>query len=75
MEPVQSSAPETWQTHLANYQRPDLELFSGEFLTKWGAKKWSPGEADKRAAHHLHVQLTSRVATQPLPNLEGVEPA
>jgi hypothetical protein len=35
--------------------------------------EWKPSDPDKAAAWDLYVELLTRIATQPLPDEEGVE--
>jgi hypothetical protein len=72
---IAHSETETWRVHLATYRSLDLELFDEVFLSRWGNREWNPGDADRRAADFLHIHITSRISTQPLPNLEGIETA
>lgn len=65
----------TWGQHLECYQQPDSPLLSREFLERWGQTIWSPSLADKKAAAELHTQVATRVTTQPLGYLDGVESA
>jgi hypothetical protein len=58
---------------LATYQSTGPALFDENFLNKHGNGAWKPGDADKRAADLLHIQITSRAASQPLLDLEGYE--
>ena len=62
-----------WRKFLAQYSQGDNALFDYAFVERWGNKDWSPNDGDKKAAAKLHVQMISRVTTQPLDYLEGVE--
>src|SRR5260370_22586007 len=64
---------ETWCAHLAAYQSTGPAVFDENFLNKHGDAVWKPGDADKRAADLLHIQITSRAASQPLLDHEGYE--
>jgi hypothetical protein len=66
---------DSWRHHLAAYQFSHTALFDAAFLDRWGDRRWNPEEADKRAAAELHTQISSRITTQPLGYLEGVEVA
>ena len=68
-----SPATNNWRQHLVAYQLSDVALFDAAFLDRWGDRSWNPEEADKRAAAELHTQISSRITTQPLGYLEGVE--
>ncbi|WP_354099905.1 hypothetical protein [Bradyrhizobium sp. S3.9.2] len=47
--------------------------FDVDFHNRFGDRIWLPSDADKVAAHLFHVELISRVATQPLGYSSGVE--
>jgi hypothetical protein len=64
-----------WEEFLAPYQTKPNEVFSVTFLKRWGKKEWKPSQADRRAAAMLHTQITSRITTQRLGYLDGVEKA
>ncbi|SRR5713226_652461 len=72
---VSGPGTETWQAHLAPFRSSDPELLDEAFFDRWGSRPWKPEEADRRAAYLLHIQLTSRVATQPISDLDGMEEA
>ena len=62
----------SWREFLTEY--PEREgLFDAAFVKRWGDQDWSPVEDDKVAAAKLHVQIVSRITTQPLGYLEGDE--
>lgn len=63
----------TWHQHLQPYLHPNSELLDAAFDQRWGAEKWTPDSSDKKAAAKLHNQLVSRITTQRLRYLEGVE--
>jgi hypothetical protein len=63
----------TWAEFLDQYQRGRPALFSEPFLRRWANEPWKPKENDRKAASKLHIQLTSRITTQRLGYLEGVE--
>jgi hypothetical protein len=76
----------TWSQHLAGYitvTTPNLNgdaLFGAEFLSRWGDEIWPVYDPvantdDITAAARLHVQLISRITTQRLPYVDGVEAA
>lgn len=62
-----------WRKFLARYSQGHDALFDNPFLERWGKDKWNPNADDKNAAAKLHVQMVSRITTQPLGYLEGVE--
>jgi len=65
---------ETWEKKI----RPALSssaAFGETFFKEHGDRPWAPNEADHRAALSLHIELVSRVATQPLDYSQGVEEA
>jgi hypothetical protein len=62
-----------WEEFLAPYQTKPNEVFGVTFLKRWGKKEWKPSHADRRAAAMLHTQITSRITTQRLGYLDGVE--
>jgi hypothetical protein len=62
-----------WREFLTPYQTAGRELFSDSFLLRWGSKRWKPTDDDRKAAALLHIQIVSRITTQPLGYLEGVE--
>ncbi|MGR9270751.1 hypothetical protein ACU8OQ_25705 (plasmid) [Rhizobium leguminosarum] len=64
-------APGTWAGTLAAFSRDGV--FADDFLAIYGARNWEPNAADQHAAHLFHVQLISRIATQPLNYSEGME--
>ncbi len=65
----------TWKDFLEPYQSGDGELLSAEFMRRWGAEPWEPNDDDRTAAAKLHTQITSRITTQRLGYLDGVEAA
>ncbi|MGX8008379.1 patatin-like phospholipase family protein [Mesorhizobium sp. ORM8.1] len=48
-------------------------VFGPDFMREFGDRLWAPSEADMLAAHELHIELISRIATQPLGYASGVE--
>jgi hypothetical protein len=62
-----------WRQFLGQYSLGDNALFDCAFLERWGREKWNPNTEDKTAAAMLHVQMISRITTQRLGYLEGVE--
>ena len=48
-------------------------MFDSVFFDRWGSEPWNPTEDDRAAAGKLHVQIISRITTQPLGYLDGVE--
>ncbi len=63
----------TWAEFLEPYSRGCVVLFREPFLRRWANELWQPNDDDRKAASKLHTQLTSRVTTQRLGYLEGVE--
>jgi len=63
----------TWGSVLSGLGLSSRSAFGSDFLTTYGARNWLPAEADRNAARKLHVELASRIATQPLGYGEGVE--
>lgn len=64
-----------WADVLSRYDADGSPLFGGAYLACHGDLEWDPCQADSEAAGALHVQLVSRVATQPLGYSEGDERA
>ena len=62
-----------WREFLTPYSQGDEALFDNAFLERWKDKEWSPVDDDQVAAAKLHVQIISRITTQPLGYLEGDE--
>ena len=62
-----------WRKFLAQYSQGEDAPFDAAFLERWGKEKWRPNAEDKKAAAKLHVQMISRITTQRLGYLEGVE--
>jgi len=62
-----------WASFLTRYQANGIVLFSEEFISRWGDEQWNPTDEDCAAAGKLHNQITSRIATQRLGYLDGVE--
>lgn len=62
-----------WETQLRAYRSEHGSLFSDAFLARWGDQEWAPTATDKQAAGALHIELISRIATQPLGYSDGVE--
>jgi len=63
----------TWQDFLEPYQPAGGKLLSVEFMRRWGSERWEPNDEDRQAAAQLHTQITSRITTQRLGYLDGVE--
>ncbi|MES2922376.1 MAG: patatin-like phospholipase family protein [Verrucomicrobiota bacterium] len=61
--------PATWSQFLAAYD----PLVDSQFTARWCDEAWQPGDDDSRAAAKLHMQADSRIATQQLGYLDGVE--
>ncbi len=68
-----SNSSTTWRQHLAALNPGPSSIFDADFLGRFGKRMWNPCDADKVAAHTFHVELISRVATQPLGYSSGVE--
>ncbi len=67
-----SDGAETWRETLAS-QLADDSAFGVDFFEAYGELRWGHNNADRNAAHALHVELISRIATQALGYSEGVE--
>jgi hypothetical protein len=61
-----------WRFELAQWAGDNL-LFNERFLATYGSRVWSLSSADHVVAHALHVELISRITTQPLGYNEGSE--
>ena len=62
-----------WAEFLGPYQAGDTPLLSKAFVTRWGGERWEPKDVDRKAAGKLHVEVASRISTQRLGYLDGVE--
>src|ERR1700688_3341165 len=62
-----------WGDFLHEYQEGVAALFSDEFMRRWEREPWQPNDDDRKAAAKLHIQITSRITTQRLGYLDGVE--
>lgn len=63
----------SWRTVLSEWASED-SLFDERFFAVHGDRKWGVKETPERAAaHSLHVELVSRITTQPLGYNEGSE--
>jgi len=62
-----------WREFLSPYSQGDGALFDNSFLERWGDQNWDPDTEDRTAAAKLQVQMISRITTQQLGYLEGVE--
>lgn len=71
--PVNPADQGTWQSHLVLYNKQSVPLFAEHFLVRWGAVPWNPSPADRAAAGNLYTEIVSRVATQKLSYVDGVE--
>lgn len=69
MEP--SPAPPTWKDVLDTDAW--RSLFSPGFLDRWQDAPWAPVQDDREAAARLHTEIASRIASQRLGYLDGVE--
>ncbi|CAN7700148.1 hypothetical protein [Mesorhizobium sp. LjRoot246] len=63
----------TWRQALSQLEPSEESAFGPDFLRVYGERLWQPNDADRSAAHSLHVELISRIATQTLSYSEGVE--
>ncbi|PZM08062.1 hypothetical protein [Rhizobium tubonense] len=63
----------TWRGHLSKWAEEPNGLFGEDFFARYGDRLWDPTVADQKAAHSFHVELISRIATQPLGYSEGIE--
>ncbi|WP_416409612.1 patatin-like phospholipase family protein [Agrobacterium rosae] len=64
-----------WLAALSDWSGAD-SLFDAKFLAAYGHREWGPlDEKDRSAAYSLHVELISRISTQPLAYNEGSEKA
>ena len=68
-----SKDPETWRDVLTHLGTQHEGAFGADFLAAYGERLWQPNDADGKAAHSLHVELISRIATQFLGYSDGVE--
>lgn len=50
-------------------------LFDATSVERWANEEWCPSTEDKKAAAKLYVQIVSRISTQRLSYLDGVEKA
>lgn len=66
-----SAKPDTWKQFLATYDG----LIDRQFIARWGNEIWQPDDDDTKAAAKLHMQFASRITTQQLGYLDGVEKA
>jgi hypothetical protein len=64
-----------WHEYLQPYLQAEGNLFDDAFVARWGEETWNPTDKDAVAAAKLYGQLVSRIATQRLGYLEGVEEA
>lgn len=71
-EGAQREGKRTWADALRD-PSSGSNVFGPDFFAVHGPRTWAPTNGDRHAAHALHVQLVSRVATQPLGYGEGVE--
>lgn len=62
-----------WRDSLKEYLEGKPPLFDAPFMERWGELKWDPQPADRTAAAKLHTQIISRITTQRLGYLDGVE--
>ena len=65
----------TWNEYLKNYLPPSSVLLDAVFAKRWGEQEWLPNGEDRKAAARLHTQIVSRITTQRLGYLDGVETA
>lgn len=62
-----------WPEFLKPYSGGNDALFDSAFNQRWAGEEWRPSDEDKKAAAKLHVQMISRITTQRLGYLDGVE--
>ncbi|MBB4232187.1 patatin-like phospholipase family protein [Rhizobium mongolense] len=64
-----------WRDALSAWGGDD-PLFDDKFFEAYGHREWlDPPDSDRNAAYSLHVELISRISTQPLAYNEGSEKA
>src|SRR5712692_216477 len=63
----------TWSEYLKDYLPPVGILLDEAFTKRWGKQEWEPNDEDRKAAARLHTQIVSRITTQRLGYLDGVE--
>jgi Patatin-like phospholipase len=66
-------AAKTWREVLLMSGQSAEGIFGADFIKAYGDQSWAPADADRSAAHSMHVELMSRIATQPLGYSDGVE--
>ena len=64
---------ETWKDVLTPHRTATRALFDDAFIAHWKAEPWAPCEEDRKAAAKLHMEINSRIASQRLGYLDGVE--
>jgi hypothetical protein len=64
-----------WKEMLDQLDSGSKVPFSVGFIARWSGEEWNPSKDDKTAAVMLHTQINSRIATQRLGYLDGVEKA
>lgn len=62
-----------WREFLDPYSRGEEAIFNDAIMEAWAREEWSPTDDDRKAAARLHIQIISRITTQRLGYLEGVE--
>lgn len=65
----------TWAKFFATYLLDGRSLFSTACTNAFGEGNWEPTSDDRLAAGQLHIQLVSRITTQPLGYQAGTEQA
>jgi len=63
----------TWREQLNSCLGGDQKLLNEGFMDRSGDDIWSPNGNDGKAAGMLHTQIISRVISQPLNYLDGIE--
>jgi hypothetical protein len=63
----------TWNTVLEPYRVGSPPLLDSAFIARYDGRTWTPASDDRHAAAKLHTQLASRISTQRLPYLDGIE--
>jgi hypothetical protein len=62
-----------WKEALAAFNEGDRQVLTEAFMEAYGDRDWLPNSCDAKAAALLHLELTSRVATQEIGYSSGDE--
>jgi hypothetical protein len=62
-----------WSDFFRPYQLEGRALFSPALVRRWSGEQWQPNDDDRKAAAKLHTEIISRITTQRLGYLDGVE--